>query len=385
MNEKNPLESIFYITIPENYSFSHEAMKVDVKIPLPVQKKDGSAEDKIPDLNDITTEQILAGILTVLAYDHHNEHLDYYRKIIKEARPNILKELGETAILKARNEDFEIAEEIFLALLGLEPDNASIILNMALFLDTRADSFTRQNMDEEAEAYNADALKYYKMALEAEPPIPDAYFNAGFFYMKEYNFREAKDCFDSYITFTCDTPDEELGEEGIYKKERAQEIINNINKSSMDDVHFEKAYQFMQKNKNQEAMDEILAFIKNNPKVWNAWFMLGWALRKEERFSDAKNAFEQALKCPEGDKNAETYNELALCLLQEKDLSGAEENLLKSFKLDPENTKVISNLGYLALARNDKESARKYFATVLEYSPKDPIAASELAKLEADN
>ena len=382
MNPKNPLDSIFYISIPEDYTFSHEAMKVDAKIPLPVQKKDGQ-EDKTPDLNDITTEQILAGILTVLAYDHHNENLEYYRTVIKNARPNVLKELGETAVLKARNEDFELAEEIFMALLGLEPDNASIILNMALFLDTRADNYRRSGLEEDADAYDADALKYYKRAMEAEPPIPDAYFNAGFYYLKQNNYREAKDCFDSYITLTCETPDEELGEEGIYKKERAQEILNNISKTNMDDVHFQKAYELISKGKEKEGMDEILYFIKNNPKVWNAWFMLGWALRKIERFTDAKNAFEESLKCPEGDKNAETYNELALCLLQEKDFDGAEKNMMKSFELDPENTKVISNLGYLALARGDKEMAQKYFTTVLEYAPNDAIAASELAKLEA--
>lgn len=382
MNPKNPLDSVFYISIPENYEFSNEAMKVNSKIPLPVQKKDGQ-ENKTPDLADITTEQILAGILTVLAYDHHNEHLDYYREIIKKARPNILKELGETAILKARNEDWDLAEEIFMALHGLEPENYSILLNMALFLDQRADSYLRANLEEDSEAYNADAQTYYKQAMEAEPPIPDAYFNAGFFYLKLHNYREAKDCFDTYITLTCDTSDEELGEEGIYKKERAQEILNNISKTNMDDVHFQKAYELISKGKEQEGMDEILKFIKNNPKVWNAWFMLGWALRKVERFTDAKNAFEESLKCPEGDSNADTYNELSLCLIQEQDYEGAEKYLKKAFALDPENTKIISNLGYLSLAKGDEENARKYFTAVLEFSPNDTIAAAELAKLEA--
>lgn len=381
MNPKNPLDSVFYISIPENYEFSNEAMKVNSQIPLPVQKKDGQ-ENKTPDLADITTEQILAGILTVLAYDHHNEHLDYYREIIKKARPNILKELGETAILKARNEDWDLAEEIFMALHGLEPENYSILLNMALFLDQRADSYLRANLEEDSEAYNADAQTYYKQAMEAEPPIPDAYFNAGFFYLKLHNYREAKDCFDTYITLTCDTSDEELGEEGIYKKERAQEILNNISKTNMDDVHFQKAYELISKGKEQEGMDEILKFIKNNPKVWNAWFMLGWALRKVERFTDAKNAFEESLKCPEGDSNADTYNELSLCLIQEQDYEGAEKYLKKAFALDPENTKIISNLGYLSLAKGDEENARKYFTAVLEFSPNDTIAAAELAKLE---
>ena len=57
-------------------------------------------------------------------------------------------------------------------------------------------------------------------------------------------------------------------------------------------------------------------------------------------------------------------------------------NLLKAFELEPESPKIISNLGYLALAQGDKTAARNYFTTVLEYDPKDKIAANELMKLE---
>ena len=39
MNSKNPLESIYYITIPENFIQSENAFKIDTSIKLPVQKK----------------------------------------------------------------------------------------------------------------------------------------------------------------------------------------------------------------------------------------------------------------------------------------------------------------------------------------------------------
>jgi Flp pilus assembly protein TadD len=55
---------------------------------------------------------------------------------------------------------------------------------------------------------------------------------------------------------------------------------------------------------------------------------------------------------------------------------------MKALSLEPESTKIISNLGYLSLALGNKEEARNYFTAVLEYDPKDKIAASELAKLE---
>lgn len=382
MSSQNPLESIYFITIPENFIQSEDAFKIDTSIKLPVQKKVNEAPGNF-NPSEITTEQILAGILTVLAYDKKNENLDYYRSIILKVKPNIKKELCEAAILKTKNEDFDLAEEIFLALKGLDPEDVAITLNMALFLDQRADSFRNAGLIEEADAYDSDAIGYYTEAMEADPPLADAFFNAGFFYMKQHKYRDAKDAFETYIALTCDLSDEDLGESGVYKKERAQEIVNNITNQNIDDEAFMRAYDLISKGEEEKGIEQIRKFLVNNSKVWNAWFMLGWGLRRLQRFSDAKLAFEEALKCG-GNENPDTYNELSLCYIKEKNFDEAKKCLLKAFEMDSENTKIISNLGFLALAQGDKQQARNYFTAVLEFDPKDKIAANELLKLEKE-
>ncbi|MGN0751235.1 MAG: tetratricopeptide repeat protein [Treponema sp.] len=382
MSSQNPLESIYFITIPENFIQSEDAFKIDTSIKLPVQKKVNEAPGNF-NPSEITTEQILAGILTVLAYDKKNENLDYYRSIILKVKPNIKKELCEAAILKTKNEDFDLAEEIFLALKGLDPEDVAITLNMALFLDQRADSFRNAGLIDEADAYDSDAIGYYTEAMEADPPLADAFFNAGFFYMKQHKYRDAKDAFETYIALTCDLSDEDLGESGVYKKERAQEIVNNITNQNIDDEAFMRAYDLISKGEEEKGIEQIRKFLVNNSKVWNAWFMLGWGLRRLQRFSDAKLAFEEALKCG-GNENPDTYNELSLCYIQEKNFDEAKKCLLKAFEMDSENTKIISNLGFLALAQGDKQQARNYFTAVLEFDPKDKIAANELLKLEKE-
>lgn len=383
MNPKNPLESIYFISIPDNFTSSQTQLKIDPKIKLPVQKKIDEAPGEF-NPKEITTEQILAGILTVLAYDKKNENLDYYREIVKQVKPNIKKELCEAAILKTKNEDFELAEEIFLALLGLDSEDPALILNMALFLDQRADSYRNAGLNDDADAYDSDAQSYYTKAMSVEPPLADVYFNVGFFYMKQHKYREAKDAFETYIALTCDVNDEDLGENGVYKKERAQEIINFINEQNVDDEYFRAAYDLISHGQEEKGLEQIRLFIANNPKVWNAWFLLGWGLRRLERFSDAKQAFLECLRVG-GDKNPDTYNELSLCHIQEKNFDEAQKCLLKALGMEPENTKVISNLGYLALAQGDVQGARNYFQTVLEFNPKDAIAAAELLKLEKDS
>jgi len=380
MNSANPLESIYFINIPEAKLSLSSQFEIDSSIPLPVQKKDNISDDEF-DPKEISVEQILSGILTILAYDSKNEHLDYYRSILKKAKPNIKKELCEAAILKTKNQDFDIAEEIFRALIGFDPEDVAILLNMALFLDQRADSYRASGLFEDADAYDSDAFSYYEQAMNAEPPLPDVYFNVGFYYMKQHKYREAKDAFETYLALTCETSDEEMGENGVYKKERAQEIINNINNQNMDDESFKAAYDLISSGQEDKGLEQIRDFLQNNPKVWNGWFMLGWGLRRLERFSEAKEAFLEALKCG-GDSNSDTYNELSLCYVQEKDFSEAHKCLLKALSIEPESTKIISNLGYLSLAQGNKEEARNYFTAVLEYDPKDKIAAAELLKLE---
>lgn len=380
MTPNSPLESVYFITLPEGFELSKESFPIDVTIPLPVQKKNSDAPGQF-NPEELTQEQILAGILTVLAYDKHNQNLQYYRSIITKARPNIKKELSEAAILKVKNEDFELAEEIFLALQGLDPEDKAITLNMALFFDQRADSYRRSGLTEDADAYDEDALHYYKEAMVAEPAIPDAFFNAGFFYLKQKEYSNAKDAFETYLALTCDTPDEDLGDNGVYKKERAQEIVYNIKNQNMDDARFKAAYDLISNGEEEKGLDQIRMFLQNNPKVWNAWFMLGWGLRRIGRFEDGIQAFSKALEYG-GDTNSDTYNEMAICHLETGNYEEAKKALLKALAIEPESTKIISNLGYVALREGNIADAQKYFTTVLEFDPDDKIAQTELAKLE---
>ncbi len=380
MNPANPLDSLVFISLPENFVSENQNFPLDPTVLLPVQRDSTEENANSFDIETLTWEQILAGILTVLAYDTKAKNKEYYRSLLLAAKPNIKQELTDAAILKAKNEDFDVAEEIFMALQGIDDKDMSNTLNMALFFDQRADSYRRSSLFEDADAYDESAYRYYKQVMEAEDIIPDAYFNAGFFFLKQKNFFRAKECFETYITLTANLTEEQMDKNGDYKKERALEIVNDIEKRNLDDELFKSAYDFISMGEEEKGLEAIRSFIEKNPTVWNAWFMLGWALRRLERWEDAKAALEQAIQC-EG-ANTDTYNELAICLTELGDFSGAKSYLTKAMQLESENTKIMSNLGYLALKEGNIEEARLFFLAVLEFDPNDKIAQEMLKSLE---
>ncbi len=374
----NPLQAIVYIKLPETFTISGTSFKLNADIPLPVQQS--TADSTKFDISNLTWEMILAGILTILAYDVHNEHIDYYRSLLLETRQNIKAELTEAAILKAHNENYDIADEIFAALRGLDPEDMTTILNSALFYDERAESYRKSGLTEDADACDETASRYYKKALSAEPAIPDAFFNAGFFYLKQKDFSRSRECFETYNSLMSSFTDES-DENTQYKIRRSKEIADDIASRNLEDELFKSAYDFIVMEQEEKALEKIRLFLEKNPKVWNAWFMLGWALRRLERWVDAKNAFIQALEL--GGENADTLNEIAICCMELQEFAESRKMLNKALQLESENTKIMSNLGFLALKEGNPSEARRFFLSVLEFDPNDTVAKKLLEDMEA--
>lgn len=376
----HPLDSLVYISVPEENNLSSILPGFDSSIPLPVQLS--SPGEKF-DHKGLTKEMILAGILAVFAWDQDNAHLDYYRSIIRGTNPGLREEMTEAAILKIRNGDFELAEEIFRALLGLDPDDMMTVLNMALLMDERADNMRRAGLEDDADAFDSEAFNYYRIAMTAEPPLPEAFFNAGFFYLKQKNFRKGREALETYLkTESADT------DTAKFRKEKAKAIVNEIAGRDLDDDLFKSAFDYINMGEEEKALEQIRLFMENHPKVWNAWFLLGWALRRLERWEDAKQAFVQALELGKVAGSgietgyADICNELSICLMELGELDESRRWLVAALEQDTENTKIISNLGTLALRKGNRTEAEGFFRTVLEIDPKDRFALEMLKSFE---
>jgi Flp pilus assembly protein TadD len=373
------LPRIIFLSVPESLRGHVEnSFSIDPNIPIPVEIPDAVSPTENFNLEELSWEMIVSGMLRVIAagkeeYPDFHENLsphwvDYYRHFVLAVRPSIMGEFTEAAILKARNGDFDLALEILDTLRGLFPSSPVVLLNRALVMEEKASTLERSgNATPSLEGDSSEAIfeaaeDAYTTALALDPPFPDIPFNAGFFYLGRKDFRRAKECFSLFLSIAEDRE----------KMERAQTIIKDIDKNSLEDIRFGDAYKFIQQGNEEQGLRSIREFIEQHPSVWNGWFVLGWALRRLGRWKDGISAFGKAIEL--GGGNSDTHNELAICLMELGDLHGARRELEIALHDDPENVKIISNMGVLAMKNGNKDEATAFFRTVLELAPDDPLA-----------
>ena len=156
--------------------------------------------------------------------------------------------------------------------------------------------------------------------------------------------------------------------------------LEEIKNSSLNDENYKKANSLIREGKAQEALICIRSFIERYPLERNGWFVLGWALRILGRFKDGEAAFRKAIElgAEGGGVNCEARNELAICLMESGDIKGAQRELEAALKEDPENIKIISNLGVLAARKGEKDKAAAFFRAALEIDGNDPVARQYL-------
>jgi Flp pilus assembly protein TadD len=361
---------IVFFTIPQSLreqlsEKTENAFLINPDIPIPVEIPDGM--EKINPEN-LTVEAILSGMLRVIETGREKkEKLDYYRNFVFVLRPEIFIEFSEAAAIKARNGDFDSAQEILSVLEGLFPSSPLVMLNRALVFEEQAMQYRKASREEHRAVQAASAL--YEKLLELEPPFAQALYNGGFFYFYQNDFTKAAEYFSRFM--------ETGGDED--KKEQVEEILKNITDNGLDDESFTEANKFIREGKAQEALTSIRDFLERRPLVSNGWFVLGWALRLLGRWTDAEAAFRKAIEL--GADSCDTRNELAICLMESGDYTGAKRELEAALKEDTENIKIISNLGVLALKNSKKEEAAAFFRTVLELDSEDPVAKEYLKNL----
>jgi tetratricopeptide (TPR) repeat protein len=368
--KSSPLDRIVYISIPEDAAKSIEGFTLDPNILIPVE----IPEDREAwSLENLSWEMIVSAMLKIFAYDPRHKDLPYYRRFIDTVQPNLVAELTKTGIIKAEARDFDLAEEIFLSLNNLAPEVETTFLNLAFLYEQQSEQQKEIGNFDSADYYADKAFNVYLSALQHHGDSVDIHFYAAYFFLKQNNLSKALEYFELFLGLAED--DERSSD--------VQEIVDRIRAQSEDDILFAAAYDKIRMGHESQALSDIEEYLSRHDDVWNAWFLKGWAHRRLGEFADGKHALERSLSMEKS--TTDIYNELAICCMELQAFDEAKAHLNKALTIEPDNVKIISNLGVIELKQDNPAGAGDLFKIALEIDPDDPIASAYLEKLNNTN
>lgn len=365
-NLKDPLDKIFFISIPDEFNETIGSFVIDKSKKLPVEI-DGNPDEWDP--AGLSWEMIISAMLKIMAYQPFHDDIEYYREFVLAVQPDITAHLSNSALVKVQDKEYALAEEIFLVIEGLTPGNMENKLNIATLFDKQAEHYANLQNQEKMEQYNSSAGAAFLQILSEDDVLPEAWYNAGQYYLRIRDWNKMNECFTSYA---------EKGEDEE-KKTMAKKILNKYNSILSHEDIFSSAYQEILSDNEELGIRIISDFLKTNPNVWNGWFLLGWAYRKLGKYTEAKTALNKSAEL--NPQDADILNELAICEMEMGNFDESKKQMEKALALTPENLKIVSNMGILELKMGNPERAKNYFETVLVLEPEDPIAKAYLDQL----
>ncbi len=360
----NTLDKITYITLPSSLAVDLGTMKIDTSIKVPFSISEN--KEKL-DKEDCTVENLMSGLITVVALDEKNINSDYYKKLIKALDKDIPAKLNQAAIAKERKGEYEFASLLFKAVYHLLPQSASCINLATLYSYMAADASKK---GEDNRVYIKKAKETLIDGLEKFGEDEELLYETASFLSYIAQLDEAVDYIKRYLS---------VAEEGERKEEMKKLLEETLFKLENQEK-IEEAYDFLSLGESNKALPIIDGFIEKNPKIWNGYFLKGWALRIKEEYEDATKCF---LKCIEmGENNSEIYNELGLCALKRGNSELGEIYFETALEGDEENLTVLTNLCYLELEMEDWNKARKYLEKARFISGNDAILDTLIKKYE---
>ena len=348
---RKELKDIRFITLPEERKIGEVSMSGAV--PLPIQFPEGSVTE------DIDFNSIVAGLIKVVAWDPENKNIDYYKQLLLELQPDVVKELNLAAIAQSNKREYEFAEELMLAVNHLS-DAPESYINLAVLYAQMTVDLHRKNRDTEADMYDDKILAILNECKEKHPNYAPTYSEISAFHMRHGDVESARDFLAKYTELEQDRK----------KREEAMHTLKSIEKmlSSKDQIMY--AYDKMMMGCPDDALEIMDKYIASNEKSWEAFFLRGWAKRVLEDYSGAQKDLLESIRID--GKNAEVYNELSICARESGDTELAKSYLQIAVDLDGEDVIYLSNLAFLHLASGEFEESRELLEKARKIDPEDP-------------
>lgn len=358
--------NVAYVPIPGAMKSAFSALNIDENTLLPVAVENGQGTLS---KEDITVENIIAGMLKSIAFDDKNENYEVYRSFLNSYDPGLAEKLERAALLKEEKRDYDFAEELMLESYRLSPTPERAIELATVYSYMAADARNKGDIVEENRGLK-NALDSLSEGIERFGENESLLSEMASFEAYVGELEGAKDYLERYLKVATDDD----------KREEMKRVLEEVDYQIKNDREIKEAYDWIMLGEGDKALPLIEKFISSNPKIWNGWFLKGWALRVIGKYDEAKETLIECIRL--GETNSEIYNELSMCELESGNRELAKTYLETAHDLDENNLSIISNLAYLYLMDNDLDSAREALEKSRYLSGDDEIVKELIEEYE---
>ncbi len=366
-------EELVFITIDKSedlgligYEVPKEGIKIPIKSNVLVKSiKDNKAQEEINMMSMIDAMIYLEGIDPDFIYNV--EYDDLIETFARKSNFDYMDYMGYMSNQAYSKGEIRDALVYIRAYLRMEPDDIMGLYQYAIICQELS---LRYQKDEDVKAMNdflLEALASLEKIIGLDDSFALAYYQLGFHYSNQNQFVKAKLTWDRALDLGLDD-------------ETRTDIMENLAKIDHK-VRYEHAYNLVFQGKAEEGLQDLLDLESQYPDWWNLLFIISLAYKSLGDLGQAKSYLEKILITRP--TQVDTLVEMALCLAQEANMTGAIDYLTRAAKLKKDDPEILCNLGMAYLHNGEEDEARYYIERAYEIDPTDEVTQACIRTLDA--
>lgn len=366
-------EELVFITIDKSedlgligYDVPKEGIKIPIKSNVLVKSiKDNKAQEEINMMSMIDAMIYLEGIDPDFIYNV--EYDDLIETFARKSNFYYMDYMGYMSNQAYSKGEIRDALVYIRAYLRMEPDDIMGLYQYAIICQELS---LRYQKDEDVKAMNdflLEALASLEKIIGLDDSFALAYYQLGFHYSNQNQFVKAKLTWDRALDLGLDD-------------ETRTDIMENLAKIDHK-VRYEHAYNLVFQGKAEEGLQDLLDLESQYPDWWNLLFIISLAYKSLGDLGQAKSYLEKILITRP--TQVDTLVEMALCLAQEANMTGAIDYLTRAAKLKKDDPETLCNLGMAYLHNGEEDEARYYIGRAYEIDPTDEVTQACIRTLDA--
>ena len=366
-------EELVFITIDKSedlgligYEVPKEGIKIPIKSNVLVKSiKDNKAQEEINMMSMIDAMIYLEGIDPDFIYNV--EYDDLIETFARKNNFDYMDYMGYMSNQAYSKGEIRDALVYIRAYLRMEPDDIMGLYQYAIICQELS---LRYQKDEDVKAMNdflLEALASLEKIIGLDDSFALAYYQLGFHYSNQNQFVKAKLTWDRALDLGLDD-------------ETRTDIMENLAKIDHK-VRYEHAYNLVFQGKAEEGLQDLLDLESQYPDWWNLLFIISLAYKSLGDLGQAKSYLEKILITRP--TQVDTLVEMALCLAQEANMTGAIDYLTRAAKLKKDDPEILCNLGMAYLHNGEEDEARYYIGRAYEIDPTDEVTQACIRTLDA--